>query len=187
MSFRPSRLSFADFLAYEAMQEARHEFVDGVVVDFVAGNLRHAAVVTNLVAAIRPLLHPPTIVVGSDAIVPTPRGARHADVVITGADPAAAEPVVAAPLAIVEVISVATAVIDLTQKVEEYTAIAGLQEYAIVDSRKRWVQVVRREDRDWRYGVPQLSGTLALRSLDIEIDFETIYAGAGITALGPSA
>jgi Uma2 family endonuclease len=187
MSLRPSRLSFAEFLAYEATQEGKHEFVDGLVVDFVGGDLRHALIVTNVIAAIRPVLHPPAIVIGSDAVIPTERGARHADIVVTAFDAANPQPLVRAPSTLVEVISDLTAVIDMTEKVEEYTAIPHLREYVIVDSRKRWVQVVRRDAHEWRYAVPQISGSLVLQSLDLVLDFDTIYADAGITARGASA
>lgn len=180
MSPGPGRLTFAEFLAYEAAQEAKHELVDGFVVDFSGGGLRHAAIVTNLIVAIRSFLRPPSVVVGSDVIVATPRGARHADVVVTSLEAEDPGRVVRGPVALIEVISDLTAVVDLTEKVPEYTAIPELRELLLVDARKRWVQALRRDGFGWQFAVPQIAGAVSLPSLEINLPLETIYAETGV-------
>ncbi|MEO6991666.1 MAG: hypothetical protein ABI346_06625 [Candidatus Baltobacteraceae bacterium] len=45
-----------EFLAWEATQEERHEFADGIVSTFAAGTLRHAVIAANIVAALAPEL-----------------------------------------------------------------------------------------------------------------------------------
>jgi len=180
MSLGPGRLTFAEFLAYEAAQEAKHELVDGFVADFSGGGLRHAAIVTNLITAIRPQLQAPHVVVGCDVIVATARGARHADVVVASLEGEDTGRTVRSPLALIEVISDLTAIVDLTEKVPEYTAIPELRELLLVDSRKRWAQAVRRDGYGWQFAVPQIAGAIHLASLEISLPLEAIYAQTGV-------
>ena len=182
MGVGPGRLTFAEFLAYEAAQEAKHELVDGIVVDFWGGGLRHAAIVSNLVAAIRPHLNAPRIVVGSDAIIPTLRGARHADIAVADLDEHHADALVRAPILLIEVLSDATAVLDLTEKVSEYGALPALCEMLLVDSRKRWVQVLRRRGFEFERSIAQIAGVVELRALDVLLPLEIIYASTGVAA-----
>jgi Uma2 family endonuclease len=181
MSLGPGRLTFAEFLAYEAAQEEKHEFVDGGVVDFTAGDLRHALIVTNVLAALHAALDPPLAALGSDVIVATPHGGRHADAVVVRWDEEQPGRIVRAPVALFEVLSDTTSVIDLTVKVPEYASISALQEIALVDSRKRWRQTLRREGHDWRYDVPRVAGALTLASIGVTIVLDAIYAKTGVT------
>jgi Uma2 family endonuclease len=69
MSTQPAPLSMADFPAWEARQEARHECVDGRIVAFAGATLRHSAIVLNLGAALPAALRDrPCRVLGSGAM-----------------------------------------------------------------------------------------------------------------------
>ena len=175
MSRDPGRLTFAEFLAYEATKETLHELVDGAPLERAAFSLRHAAIVTNVLALLRANLPTSVLVVGVDAPIRTPRGLRRADAVVTdGVE--LANPHVRSPRLIVEVMDESSAALDLTEKVVEYANLESLVEYVLIDSRTPWVQVVRRHGAEWERTIPQLGGIVRFESLEREFELRAIYA-----------
>jgi Uma2 family endonuclease len=174
--------SVAEFLAWEARQEGKHEFVDGQIVAFAGGTLGHSAIALNLAAALLAALRDRSCrVLGSDAMVETARSLRYPDVTVT-CDPRDTPEArtVRYPMLIVEVISDSSAATDRGEKLEEYTALESLREYVLVDSRRRWVQMFRREGAAWVMGDPVTSEPVDLRSVAITVPIDDIYRGAAV-------
>lgn len=168
-------ISFEEFLEWELAQEAKHEFVGGVVVAFAGGTLRHAAITAKLLALIVPAARPCRTGT-SDILIQMSHSARYADVVVTCDERDRLDDrTLRYPKLILEVLSESTSAVDRSEKLEEYTAIDTLDEYVMVDSRKRWVQVIRRSREGWNLLPPQSSETLQLRSIDLAIDLDDLY------------
>jgi hypothetical protein len=55
--------------------------------------------------------------------------------------------------------------------------IETLEEYVLVDSRKRWAQTIRRSGADWVVSLPIISGDLWFESISASFAFDTIYTG----------
>jgi len=177
----------AEFAVWEQSQELRHEFVDGHVYlhgihGLAGGTQAHAAIAMELALAIAPAARP-CRTLGSDILIEMDTSTRYADVVVTcderDADPHANA--IRFPKVVVEVLSQSTAKDDLGPKMLEYQAIPTLEEYLVVDSRKRWARLSAR-DRDgaWKTGDPVTSGIIALRSVGATIDLDALYGTAGI-------
>ena len=56
MSVDPRPLTLADFLAWEERQQTKHEFRNGAIFAMAGATDDHGQIVTNLIAAIRPVL-----------------------------------------------------------------------------------------------------------------------------------
>ena len=171
-------LSQAEFPTWEASQEAKYEFVGGHVYSLAGGTVRHNAIAAEVLAvAITALRGGPCRAFGSDMLVEMARSTRYGDVVVTSderdADPDAG--VIRFPELIVEVLSESTAETDLGAKMREYREIETLEEYALIDSRRRWPQVMRRKNAEWVLTVPVSSGVLELQSIHAAIDLDGIY------------
>src|SRR5579862_1878624 len=144
----------AEFLAWELQQEDKHEFVDGYVYPlfgdrtlqgFAGGTGAHNQIATELIATIVPAARP-CRTYSPDMRVETVRSTRYADVFVTCDERDRNDAMVMRhPKLIVEVLSESTAREDVGPKVREYQTIDTLEEYLMIDSRKRWAQVLRRD------------------------------------------
>jgi hypothetical protein len=47
----------------------------------------------------------------------------------------------------------------------------------MVDSRKRWVQAVRRSGSDWIVSLPQSDGLVRFESIGLDVSLDDLYAG----------
>jgi hypothetical protein len=55
-----------------------------------------------------------------------------------------------------------------------------LQEYVLIDSRKRWAQTIRRAGDDWIVSLPIVEGALEFRSVGVRMSFDEVYAGTNL-------
>jgi Uma2 family endonuclease len=80
------------------------------------------------------------------------------------------------PKLVIEVLSDSAASTDRGEKAGEYRAIETLEEYVLIDSRKRWAEVYSNTpDGRWVVSLPTKGGDLHLRSLDLNVDLDAIY------------
>jgi len=81
------------------------------------------------------------------------------------------------PKLLIEVLSKSTASLDRTAKLHEYRSIETLEEYVLVDSRKRWAQTnVRVPSGERIASLPIESGSITLTSIGLTIDLDDLYA-----------
>lgn len=172
-----------EFIAWEWTQESKHELVDGCVVAFAGGTLPRALLASRLLQEIGPAAVP-CRAYGSDALVRTNRGLRYPDVAVScdERDRGPATTCVQYPKLIVEVLSESTAAVDRGEKLDEYRSIATLEEYVLIDSRKRWAETYRKVDGAWIASLPISSGTQRLESIGLSIDLDTLYEYAAVAA-----
>ena len=179
-------LTQAEFPAWEQRQEAKHEFIDGHVYlygvyGFAGGTQAHNALAMELAAKITPAVRP-CRAYGSDMLIEMTRSTRYADLVVTcdERDHNPQSTVIRFPKLVIEVLSESTAKDDLGPKMREYQGIETLQEYVMLDSVKRWAQVLHREAGQWALSAPITAGKLELRSIDMRIDLDEMYALAEV-------
>ena len=169
------RMTLEEFLAWELRQEGKHEWVDGEVIAFAGATNRHGSIAMRLGSRILQAAGR-CQTLGSDALIQMATSARYADLVVTCDErDRPADRTVRYPKLIVEVLSESTAAVDRSQKFDEYTAIETLEEYVLLDSRKRWSQVWRRTTAGWSATPVPSSGPLHLASIDLTVDLDEIY------------
>jgi hypothetical protein len=65
--------------------------------------------------------------------------------------------------------------------VDEYRALSTVEEYAIVDSRKRWVRLQRKNaDGLFVVDADSIGGTARLASIDYTLDIDALYDEVGV-------
>jgi Uma2 family endonuclease len=173
----PSLSSIHDFIAWEETQEEKYEYADGEVSLFPGGTNRHMTIALNVAIALRLRgLAPGTVF--NEVKTVTERSSRYPDIAVTLDKRDRPENTfVRYPLLLVEVLSPSTEGVDRGAKLDEYRSIETLEEYALIDSRKRWAQIFRRVEEWWIVSLPIVTGELELRSVGATIAFDELYAG----------
>ncbi|TAE36834.1 MAG: Uma2 family endonuclease [Runella slithyformis] len=83
------------------------------------------------------------------------------------------------PVLIVEVLSKSTADYDRSEKFELYRAISTFREYLLVDSRRIYVELFRKnQQQHWElvFEARQLADVIYLETIDLHIGLEDMYA-----------
>jgi len=165
-------------------QESKHEYAGGLVSAFAGGTKRHAAIALEVSNASHAGLRGgPCRVFGSDVFVITQQSGRYADVVVT-CDARYARPrgndFVLPQTHREKITSESTAAVDRGDKLDEYRTLDSLQEYVLIDSRRRWVETYRRSEGMWIASLPVTNGDLQFASVDVTFALDAIYRGSGL-------
>ena len=86
---------------------------------------------------------------------------------------------------IIEVLSESTEGYDRGAKFGDYRRLETLEEYVLIDSRRRACEVFRRRPDGWLLETPPESGRLVLHSIDFECPLDALYEDVSFP--GPSA
>jgi Uma2 family endonuclease len=113
--------------------------------------------------------------------VKTPVGVRFPDVVVDRVSERLKDYACEAPIFIAEVLSPSTAVLDVTTKLREYTAIPSLQTYLVCsqDEPRAWVWA-RKADGSFPLDAEELVGrdaSIPLGDLGIELSMAAVFRG----------
>ena len=170
-----------DFLAWDATQTERHEFVNGDVFAMAGGEDRHASVSGNLFAALHSHLKGSRCRVYMNDVklqVAAANSFFYPDVFVTCSPRDAANRLVKQePLLVVEVLSPSTAAYDRGDKFAAYRLCPTLTEYALVDIDRRAVDLFRK-NTDGLWVLHPLAGedTLTLASVDHTLPLGELFA-----------
>jgi len=74
--------------------------------------------------------------------------------------------------------------LDRGDKLDEYRTIDTLEEYVLIDSRRRWVETYRRVENTWIASLPTIAGDPPLTSVNITLALEHLYETVGIAPTG---
>ncbi|MEY3294561.1 MAG: hypothetical protein RLZZ451_609 [Pseudomonadota bacterium] len=144
--------SAADFLAWDATQTTRHEFVRGEVFAMAGVGERHVTVSLNLAMALRQhLAGSPcrTFITDMKLRVEAVDAFFYPDVMVTCSERDAGDPLVKRePVLLVEVLSPATAAFDRGDKFAAYRSLDSLREVLLVDPDLRRCDLFRRQAVD---------------------------------------
>ena len=175
-------MTAAEFLAWDAGQTLKHEFVRGEVFAMAGGEDRHATVALNIAIALRQHLRgSPSRVYGSDVKLRVEAADCffYADVMVTcSAADLDNRLIKREPSLVVEVLSASTAAYDRGAKFAAYRQLPGLQEYLLVDIDGQRCDLFRKGMADglWVLHPSGPLDTLHLSSVGLQITPADLWA-----------
>jgi Uma2 family endonuclease len=177
--------TYAEYLAFEASSNVKHEFLDGQIYAMAGGTPDHAALASALTGLLFPALRRGRCrAYDSDLRVRVPAtglttypdltvvcGPREHD----ARDPQA----VTNPTLIVEVLSRSTEAYDRGEKFEHYKSLPSLRQYVLVSYRDRSVEVWTRGDGDGWTSILAREGEVSeLACVGARLDVRELYEAA---------
>ncbi|WP_029526446.1 Uma2 family endonuclease [Polaromonas glacialis] len=171
----------ADYLAWEAAQLDRHEYIDGEVFAMAGAEDRHVTVTMNLAFALRQHLSGSpcrTYMSNMRLHVAAANSYFYPDVLVTCSALDLASPMVKTePKLIAEVLSPSTAAYDRGLKFSHYRRIASLEEYVVIDLDTRSTDCFRkRDDGLWVLHPFARGETVVLASVALELSAAQLFA-----------
>ena len=171
----------AEYLAWEAAQLDRHEYIDGEVFAMAGAEDRHVTVAMNLAFALRQhLAGSPCRTFMSDMRlhVAAANSYFYPDVLVTCSALDVASPLVKTePKLIAEVLSPSTAAYDRGLKFSHYRSLTSLQEYVLIDLDTRSTDCYRKgADGLWVLHPFARGEPVALASVALELTAVQLFA-----------
>ena len=189
----PDRITYADFLAYAEAHDGKFEFVNGQIIAQAKPTKRHQRLALALGNVLASHMQPRGCDVLPDttlALSDTSDDERAPDLMVTCdsgdlSDDDARK--VRRPSLVIEILSERTAGDDLGTKLLEYQAIPSIQEYLVIDSRKRWAILYVR-DTQGLFVAPRdfIGGSIVLAAIDYVLELDAVYERARIARPGPT-
>jgi Uma2 family endonuclease len=177
----PLKLTPSEYFDWEDQQELRHEYFDGQVFAMAGGSLIHADVALNIAVILQQQLAGRCKVRNSDAKVGiSDQGPFVYPDVSVSCDPRdrTAQKFSRYPCLIVEVLSPGTEAYDRGGKFSLYRRLPSLQEYVLVGSVTKTVEIFRRgEGEQWLFTAYGENDQLDFLSLDFVTSMNAIYDG----------
>ena len=169
-----------DFVAWLAGRTGRYEFLDGRIVAMAGGSELHNDIQVNLLAALkRKLRGGPCKPNGPDLLVRTDtagRRGRFPDASVTCGRESGRY--VTRPVAVFEILSPETELVDRTEKRREYQAIPSVAHYVLIGQDVRRVEVYSRDGAGWRFREVEADAEpLRLDPPGIELTLAELYDG----------
>jgi Uma2 family endonuclease len=180
---QPVLADVGDFLAWVQGQRERYEFVGGRLVMMAGGSEDHNDIQVNLLATLkRRLRGGPCKPNGSALLVRIDeRTGRFPDASITCGREGGSY--VTAPVALFEILSPATELLDRTDKRREYQRLTSLRHYVLIAQEAPRIEAYTRGRRGWRFEeVEGLDAALPLAAFGIELPLSEIYDGLSFPA-----
>jgi Uma2 family endonuclease len=174
------------YLERERTANERSEYHNGLIFAMADGSIRHSRIARAASNAMEHALQDPDCaVVIADVKIAAPDQSSYfyPDVVVLcGQSHLEHRDIAESPSVIVEVLSPSTRAYDLTTKREVYQRIPGLHTLIYVDSTKREVLLLERDNKGkWPKQPSRPSKNLALKHLHATIPVDAIYAGINFT------
>jgi Uma2 family endonuclease len=176
-----SKMSGDEYLAWEAEQTEKHDFIDGEVYAMAGAESGHVTTSLNMAMALRQhLAGTPCRTFIADMKVQAREGDNYfyPDVVVTCSDADRSSSLVKRePTLIIEVLSPSTAAYDLGEKFARYRSIASLKEIAFIDMRSRRTDVYRRgADGLWVLHPFDAGAAVTLASVELTVSAAIMFA-----------
>ncbi|WP_018936789.1 Uma2 family endonuclease [Thioalkalivibrio sp. ALJ24] len=184
---QPAQMDADAFLAWEAEQPEKHEFVAGEVFAMGGASDRHVTISLNVASALREYLRGGpcrTFIADMKLRVEAADAFFYPDVMVT-CDPQdrGREQYKQAPLLVVEVLSPSTEAFDRGAKFAAYRSLASLQEYLMIDPASGAVELYRRDpEGHWVLYThdprDSMEDTVELRSVGLTLEGGRIFEDA---------
>jgi Uma2 family endonuclease len=172
-------IDIEDYLALDnTVKSARYEYIDGTLRMQAGGSPDHAIITSNLNAILNYALRKkPCIVYSPDVRVQLSESRYfHPDVTV-GCDPrdVGEKNAIRYPRLLVEVLSPSTEAIDKGEKLDIYLDYPGVEEYMLVSSQKKVIEVYYHDGDTWASRLYKISSTIHLKSIDVLVPFNDVY------------
>jgi len=177
-----------EYLAMERASKEKHEYFDGYVVAMSGASLEHNTIAGNLFTEIGYFLKGKECrLYPSDLRVSTPNRDTYIypDASIVCGMPEMEDDkfdTLKNPVVVFEILSPSTQKNDIGYKFLWYQQIPNLKEYIMIDSRKIFVQAVRKEQNGaWRFDdITNRDSYLHTQSINFKISITEIYTDTGL-------
>jgi Uma2 family endonuclease len=175
--------SAEDFLAWEAEQEMKHEYIAGEVFAMAGASDAHVTISLNLATALRSHLRGKpcrAYIADMKLSVQAVNAFFYPDVLVSCSSADAARPdFKTEPVLIAEVLSPSTAAYDRGLKFAYYRELPSLQEYVLIDPDRVGVEIYRRDASGhwvlYPYGVDEM---VEFASVDLHLSVADVYEDA---------
>lgn len=174
-------MTYADYLAFEATAEERHEFHDGELFAMSGGTPVHARLIQRVGTALDNALRGRPCLAQSSAqrVRATPTRAVYADALVVcpplvhpDDDPDA----ITNPVVVVEVLSPTTEAFDRGAKFALYRALLSVQHVLFVSQGRRFIEHFRRQaDGSWRLDEHAAGSVVRLEAVDAHLAVDDVY------------
>jgi Uma2 family endonuclease len=187
-------MTVEQYLALDEATDAKYEYLDGyayllrppssayddsVAIDLAGGSPVHAALSVRLAQLLANALPEdgPCTVFSSDAQVKL-SGKRYVypDVTVACSE-TGEEKMLTNPIVVVEVLSPSTEKRDRGKKLKGYKALPSVQEYLLVGSQIKSIELYRRTGDSWQYFRFHEGDTIELTSIGVSFTFDRVYRG----------
>ena len=179
-------MTYAEYLAFEAKSETKHEFVNGEVYAMAGGTVEHARLQARVIfMLVGALGGRPCETFSSDlrVLVAVTGRSTYPDVTVvcdrvehSALDPDAATN----PTVIFEVLSPTTEADDRGEKWAHYQQIPSLRHYVLVAQHRPRAEVFTRTDLGWHYAEVLPGGAITLPAVEVSLPLDDLY----VTRLG---
>lgn len=179
-------MSVEEYIAFEERAEVRHEFINGNLIPMPGTTLIHNLICTNIMLTLRILFKQ----LGMDSHyvfqenvkvqIASERDYTYPDIVVTNdSGDLKSRYILKHPLVIFEVLSKTSRAEDSSDKFIRYKNIESLQNYILVDSEKKVVEVrVKGADGTWEAtSFVEADVQFPVPVLGVELVFEDVYEG----------
>ena len=178
----PPRLTYAEYLAFEAQSAVKHEYADGEVYAMTGGTTEHARLAASMIRELGIARRgKPCAPFSSDLRVRIEATTRalYPDVTIVcgklerARDDAHA---ITNPTVIVEILSDSTEAYDLGDKFAQYRRLRSLREVVFVSQRETRIEVYARgADDRWLLTEHRAGTTADIASIGASLDVDDVY------------
>jgi len=187
-AFKYNYITPAEYLAAERAAEEKHEYYDGQVLAMSGAGAKHVVIASNLVINIGTFLKGKDCqVLFSDMRVSTLNhdAYMYPDALIVCGGLQLEDDkfdTLLNPSVIFEILSPSTYHHDKRFKYWHYQQIPSLKEFIMIESRKRLVQIARKQkDGAWRIvDLPKNTNEVHIETIDFKISFDSIYRNTGL-------
>lgn len=188
-------MTVEQYLILDESSDAKYEYLDGyaymlrppssayderAVLDLAGGSPAHAALCIRIGAVLdEALSDTPCMAYSSDAMVKVDeRRYFYPDVTVACGEQD--EQMLKNPVVVIEVLSPSTEKRDRGAKFKAYKRLPSLQEYVLIGSEYKAIEVYRREGGFWKQYDYQEGDTIELISIGVRFSFERVYRGVRI-------
>ena len=183
-------MTVEQYLALDESSDAKYEYLDGyvfmlrppssayddqAVLDMAGGSVAHAALCARLALVLgNALADGPCMVYTSDARLKlAERQYFYPDVTVACSEQAGT--MLTHPVVVIEVLSPTTEKRDRGAKFKDYQALSSMQEYVLVGSEYKAIEVHRREGNFWRQYHYREGDIVELASIGVSFPFDEVY------------
>lgn len=175
-----AEFSAEDYLHWELMQSAKHEFFRGEVFAMVGATRKHVTVAMNLSALLQSHLRGSsyrTYMSDMKLKVSEADAYFYPDLMVTcNAKDHSAENFLTAPILVIEILSASTEAYDRGEKFAGYRPLQTLKEYVLIDPESRRIEIYRRDDdKRWYLSEPDASEQFELQCIDLTVGVDQVF------------
>src|SRR5437667_1712880 len=171
-------VSVEEYLAIDNASDVRFEYIHGQLRMLAGVSRNHALIAHNLHGLLHEHLHgTPYAAYTSDMCVQVAIDRYYYPDITVSCDENEAENALISPCVVFEVLSPSTEAIDRTEKLEAYRELPSVEDYVLVSSERKAVEVHHR-DREQNYWITRIyspGDTVSIESLNAEFLMDEIY------------